>query len=177
MLPPPPRSAARERWPPTGPSTDPTPILAFVQVGDRRAVGGVRDRGIRHRETGPAAGGDALGGGRAPLVVLDPVGAAADGSGLRVAQPRGGGAAPAVPRSWMLAIGRAGPASCRAGRRPGKAGEETWVIILPGDALPVVPVQRRSRLLEPDRGSAAGNCLRRIGLRLCNTRRSWPCGG
>jgi hypothetical protein len=60
-------------------------------------------------------------------------------------------AAPAVPRSWTLMIGRAGPASCRAGRRPGRAGEETWVIILPDHASPVVPVHRRSRLLEPDR--------------------------
>jgi hypothetical protein len=60
-------------------------------------------------------------------------------------------AAPAVPRSWTLMIGRAGPASCRAGRRPGRAGEETWVIILPDHPSPVVPVHRRSRLLEPDR--------------------------
>jgi hypothetical protein len=48
-------------------------------------------------------------------------------------------------------IGRAGPASCRAGRRSGRAGEVTWVIILPGHASPVVPVHRRSRLLEADR--------------------------
>ena len=52
-------------------------------------------------------------------------------------------AAPAGPRLQAPANGRAGPASHRAERRSGRAGEKTPLIIMPhGHALPVAPGHR-----------------------------------
>ena len=49
------------------------------------------------------------------------------------AAPRSRAGAPAAPRSWTLTSGRAGPASRRAGRRPGRAGGGTRLTIMPYD--------------------------------------------
>ena len=70
-----------------------TPVAALVngRVAARIAVGRVVDRGAGHREIGVAVGADALGGGRAPLVVLDRVGVAADRCGLEATQRRARG--------------------------------------------------------------------------------------
>ena len=64
-------------------------------------------------------------------------------------------AAPAGPRLQAPANGRAGPASHRAERRSGRAGEKTPLIIMPTAMLrPSPQVTGIGRLLEPDRQPA-----------------------
>ena len=64
-------------------------------------------------------------------------------------------AAPAAPRPWTLTIGRAGPASRRAGRRSGRAGEGTRMIIMPSRASPLAPSSQR---VPPTLGTRQAHC-------------------
>jgi peptidoglycan/xylan/chitin deacetylase (PgdA/CDA1 family) len=60
----------------------------------------------------------------------------------------------AVPRSWKLGSGRAGPvstASRRAGRRPGRAGGRTRLTLTPTAAPCLSPQVRNRPNLAPDR--------------------------
>jgi hypothetical protein len=66
-------------------------------------------------------------------------------------------AARAARRFWRALNGRAGPASRRAGRRRGRAGAGTPMIIMPyGWSWPIAAVHRPSRLLAPHRQGSRG---------------------
>jgi hypothetical protein len=66
-------------------------------------------------------------------------------------------AARATRRLWRAMNGRAGPASRRAGRRRGKAGAGTRMIIMPyGWPWPIAAAHRPSRLLAPRRRGSLG---------------------
>ena len=67
-------------------------------------------------------------------------------------------AARAARRPWRALTGRAGPASRRAGRRRGRAGAGTRMIIMPyAWSWPIAAAHRPSRLLAPHTSWSTAN--------------------